>query len=133
MKLRPALLFTIGAIATGTAAAAQETNSGSGLNSSSVNLEPASKGAVLLQTQPAVAPQPVIRIRTNSPRTGPSLYKKVNLNQVSDSLQVGASKPRAVPLIPQGVQVPDRQTTVDPLGFFRVPPLDSGVKVRVNQ
>ena len=78
-------------------------------------------------------PASVNRQSTGYGRTTITPYSSDRLNGVAGSFQVRPQK-REKPLIPESLNsnTPSAPTRVDPIDFFKVPPLDGGVRVKVN-
>ncbi|MBD2022507.1 hypothetical protein H6F43_20205 [Leptolyngbya sp. FACHB-36] len=87
-------------------------------------------GAVLLQTQPASVAEPVSRSR---PLLTP--FSSTDLDGIAASLQAKPTVPQRS-ILPPGLMnnAPRSQPQpINPLEFFQVPALDSGIKVRVDR
>lgn len=82
-------------------------------------------GAASLQTQPASLNQ------SNASPIGAPLPNR-DLNGVSASLRAKPQPPAKRPLIPESFTQPRKPPTIDPLEYFKVPPLDGGIKVRIG-
>lgn len=88
----------------------------------------------LLNTQPATVNQ--------APRPLSSPYSADALNQVAESIQAKPTRPAKNPLIPDNLlpaELVDKLSqqqkppALNPLDYFQVPPMNSSVKVTVDQ
>lgn len=119
MKHLPfALLVTIATLTISSVAKAQVTDVDSSSDSSAGNL----------QTEPASVNQ-----ANDSGRTHANPYTRNDLNTASESLQANPKRPTNNSILPEKLLPPPVQPKpIDPIDFFKVPPLDGGVKLRVG-
>jgi hypothetical protein len=87
--------------------------------------ELAAPGAAALQTQPASIEQPNPGRPTSSSATA-------NPFTQTPALQANPPQPARRSLIPESLKTPKTPKPVDPIDFFKVPPLDGGIKIRLG-
>lgn len=81
-----------------------------------------------LQTEPASIPQ-----ASETRRTHANPYTPNDLDTASESLQANPKRPSNNSILPeQFLPQPAQPKPIDPIDFFKVPPLDGGVKLRVG-